>query len=199
MNNIKILIIFLIICAIPFCTNKENKENKEKENTIKSIVNNCLGRKLMIPDSLVIYSPFSNYTMDSIEISNAHFKIYSYINASCPTCIEDILLWNNITPCFVKYNIPIILICESKDNFELIKYFHEQGMIKKFSFPLFFDVKGRYLAENKFMEESPQLETVLTDRENNILLLGNPIRSKEIKDLYLSEILKRMNSTQVLK
>jgi hypothetical protein len=73
---------------------------------------------------------------------------------------------------------------------------HEKGEIKSFSYPFFFDVKRDFFKQNKFMKESPQFETVLTDRENNILVLGNPIRSKKIKDLYLDEILKRMKYSQ---
>ena len=38
------------------------------------------------------------------------------------------------------------------------------------------------------MKESQHLKTVLTDKENRILLFGNPIRSQKIKELYIKEI-----------
>ncbi|MBW6481035.1 MAG: hypothetical protein K0B37_16520 [Bacteroidales bacterium] len=185
----------LIICI--FLTVACNTIEKKREKaSLKLIVENCLGEKLRIPDSLAVYSPSSNYISDSLEISYANFKIYSHINASCPICLEDIKLWNRVSLEFYKYKIPIILIHTSKNNFELFKYKHEKGEIENFPYPFFFDLKSEFLKQNKFMKESSHFETVLTDRENSILLIGNPIHSKEIKDMYLNEIQKRIKDNE---
>ncbi|HYX08420.1 MAG TPA: hypothetical protein VE912_16945, partial [Bacteroidales bacterium] len=102
---------------------------------------------------------------------NSKYKIYSHINASCPTCVSDILLWDNIISDFEKFKVPVILICESDDNFDLFEYIIETGEIKSFSFPFFLDLKSDFYVQNKFMKESSQFETVLTDSNNIILLL----------------------------
>lgn len=188
-NIIKSVIFIIFVDSTISC---QNREKHVKEKYLKSVVENCLGKKLMIPDGLIKYTPFHDYIADSVQLSNAIYKIYSHINASCPTCIRDIKLWNSLISDFGKFKVPVVLICESDDNFELFKYMHETGEIKHFSYPFFFDVKRVFLTQNKFMKESQQFETVLTDKENNILLLGNPIRSKEMKELYLMEIQKRM-------
>lgn len=189
LNILKYIILIIFATLTISC---QNKENQKREAHLKSVIENCLGKKLIIPDSLRIYAPFHNYIADSVQLFNAKFKIYSHINASCPTCVRDILLWNNIIPDFEKLKAPVILICESDDNFDLFKHIIESGEIKSFSYPFFFDLKRDFYRQNKFMKESPQFETVLTDRDNTILLLGNPIRSKEMKDIYLNEIQKRM-------
>jgi len=192
-NNVfKIVKYMILIIFVTLTISCQNKENQKREAHLKSVIENCLGKKLTIPDSLRIYAPFYNYIADSVQLSNARFKIYSHINASCPTCVRDILLWNNIIPSFEKFEVPVILICESDDNFELFKYIIESGEINNFSYPFFLDVKCDFFTQNKFMKESPQFETVLTNRDNTILLLGNPIRSKEMKNIYLNEIQKRM-------
>jgi hypothetical protein len=192
-NNV--LNILRYIIPIIFATltiSCQNKENQKKEAHLKSVVKNCMGEKLIIPDSLKVFAPFDKYVADSAQLSNARFKIYSHINASCPTCVRDILLWNSIIPDFEKLMVPVILICESDDDFDLFKYILETGEIERFSYPFFFDLKRDFYRQNKFMKESLQFETVLTDRDNTILLLGNPIRSKEMQDIYLNEIQKRM-------
>jgi hypothetical protein len=188
-NTLKGVIFVFFVNSTISC---HNREIHLKEAHLKSVVENCLGKKLVIPDNLVKYAPFHDYIADSVQMFNAKYKIYSHINASCPTCIRDIKLWNNIITDFEKFKIPVVLICESDDNFELFNYMHEKGEIKHFSYPFFCDVKRVFLTQNKFMKESPHFETVLTDKENNILLIGNPIRSKEMKELYLKEIQKRM-------
>lgn len=185
MSNIMkgIMLIFLASSSLT-C---QNREVQEKEARLKSVIENSLGKKLIIPDSLIIYAPFCDYISNSALslLSNAKFKIYSHINVSCPTCIRDIQMWNDITLNFRKFKTSLILICESDDNFELFKYMHKAGEIKSVSYPFFFDVKREFFKQNQFMKESPQFETVLTDRDNNILLLGNPIRSKKIENIYI--------------
>ena len=192
-NNVLIILRYIIpIIFANLIISCQNKENQKREAHLKSIVKNCLGEKLIIPDSLRIYAPFHNYLADSVQLSNAKFKIYSHVNASCPTCVRDILLWNKIIPSFKKLGVPVILICESDDNFELFKYIIESGEIRNFFYPFFLCVKCNFLTQNGFMKESLHFETVLTSRENSILLVGSPIHSKEMKDIYLNEIQKRM-------
>jgi hypothetical protein len=54
------------------------------------------------------------------------------------------------------------------------------------------DIENQYTKRNQFMGKAQDFNTVLTDKENNILLLGNPLRSKEMRNIYLMEIIKRM-------
>lgn len=192
LNFVKIIKYILLVLCITSYISCKNRVYQEKNAFLRSVMGNNIGKILILPDSLMVYSPFDNYIMDSLNISLSKFKIYSHINASCPTCIQDIILWDSINTDFNKYKVPIILICDSKDNFELIKYLHETGKIKSFSYPLFFDMKCDFVNQNRFMKESPEFETVLADRENIILLIGNPIHSRGIKDIYLNEIQKRI-------
>ena len=185
-NYIMLFILFSIITAC------KNKDQVEKIESLKSVVENSLGKKLMIPDSLQVYSPFKNYIADSTAVLNSDYKIYSKLNASCGSCISHINLWNDLASEFRKYKVPIILICDSDDQFELIHYFCESGKIKDFGYPFFLDKKNEFAKINKFMMTDKNFETVLTDKNNTILLMGNPMASKGIKELYLKEIQKRI-------
>ncbi len=184
---IKCILLFVCTCSISSC---RDKEDVDKISSLKEVVENTLGKKLILPDSLKTYSPFINYIADSTVAFNSKYKIYSKVKASCGTCISHIDKWNDLVPEFSKYKVPIILICNSDDQFELIQYFCESGKIKNFFYPFFFDKKNEFAKKNKFMEASRDFETVLTDKDNNILLLGNPVHSKSILDLYLKEIKK---------
>ncbi len=190
MSKYRIKNLWFYLFFIFFSLACQSREKDTLESRLKIIIKNNIGKKLILPDSLrAYYISNSNCIADSNEISNANYKIYSHINASCPTCIRDIKLWNRIIiNYFSNLNVPVILVCNSKDNFELIKYIFEKGEIEDFSYPLFFDKKNEYTIENTFMKESQHLKTVLTDKENRILLFGNPIRSQKIKELYIKEI-----------
>ncbi|KQC02756.1 hypothetical protein [Pedobacter sp. Hv1] len=186
----KSILVLIWMCCIISC---KNKEETDEIASLKSVVENTLGKKLIIPASLPTYSPFTNYIADSAAIFNSEYRIYSKVNASCGSCITHINLWKNLIAEFSKYKIPVILVCNSDDQFELIKYFCETGKLKSFSYPFFLDRKNEFVKKNKFMAASKNFETVLTDKNNTILLLGNPAVSKAINKLYLKEIQKRIN------
>lgn len=71
------------------------------------------------------------------------------------------------------------------------------NLIKDFSYPFFLDKKKEFVKKNDFMGKFRGFETVLTDKNNTILLMGNPVKSKEIRELYLKTILnsKKKNSS----
>lgn len=121
MNNIIKYSMILCLFSIISC---KKKQSATKINSLKHIVNNNLGKKLKIPDSLEIYYPFSN-SENNKEMLNSELKIYSHINASCGTCIESLNVWSKLIPELNKKGVQVHLICSSDDKFELLKYFFE--------------------------------------------------------------------------
>jgi hypothetical protein len=177
----KILIGFrkiLLFCSIisTFIACKREEVDNEKVKLFKNIIEVNLGKKLLIPKDLQPYSPFNQNLTDSIKLANSSLKLYSLINTSCSTCLEEINKWDSFASKLKKYKIPVILICKSnKDNFELLKYLCETKKIKKFAYPFFLDINDDYVNKNPFMNASRDFETVLTDKNNSILLIGNPL------------------------
>jgi hypothetical protein len=113
-------------------------------------------------------------------------KIYSHINASCGACIGQIKKWDSYAK---QTKAKVFLILSSEDNFFMFKYLCDSMVdMRSFQHPFFFDTQNKFVSLNPFMKNSVHFETVLTDRKNNILLMGNPILSKKIKDLYETTI-----------
>ncbi len=180
----------MILCLYSIISCKE-KQNTTKINSLKNIVNNNLGEKLKIPDSLEVYYPFSN--SHNKEMLNSELKIYSHIDASCGTCIENLQAWNKLIPELNEKDVQVYLICSSDDKFELLKYFFESKEIDNFHHYLFLDYNNQYIKQNGFMLENKNFETVLINDYNEILLMGEIIFSREMKELYFSEIEKISN------
>lgn len=171
-----------IFCSCMLCcySNKSPTDQQSKAAT----------NKLRLPDTLITYSIGENsLLLDSGQLANyASLKLYAFIDVSCPSCIADIDQWNNVVPEFMKYKVPVLLICFSKNNFEYIKYLFENGQVKKFPFPLFLDVNSQLHKLNTFIKEDESHQVVLTDKHNTILATGNPLFSDDIKALYLNTI-----------
>lgn len=179
----------LCLCSILSC---KKQQHTAKSASLKIVIDESLGEKLIIPDSLEVYDPFES-SRNTKESSKPRLKIYSSIDASCGTCIESLKIWNQLIPEFNKKNVQVNLICSSDNKFDLLKYFFESKEIKNFTHPLLLDHKNHYLKQNRFMNESKNFETVLTNNENTILLIGNPIASNKMKELYFNEIKKYQN------
>lgn len=182
-------ILTFILINVLLCCNSNNRNEKD----IKSIVDNYLGQKLILPDSLRLYKPFSKVVTDRAEMAGAKFKIYTHIDVSCSVCVNSIKSWDSIAPQFFQFKTPFFLICGSNDDFEFMKYLFESKEIKSFPYPLFLDLNDQYIANNQFMNESSHFETVLTDDKDKILLLGNPIHSVKTREMYLNELNKIIN------
>tara|TARA_R110001583_G_scaffold54028_2_gene166069 strand:+ start:2212 stop:2790 length:579 start_codon:yes stop_codon:yes gene_type:complete len=185
-NIVKISMILLYIFSIISC---EKKHKNTQVNSFKFVIDNNLGEKLLIPDSLELYHPFTVINNNK-KVLNSKLKIYTHIDASCGTCIETLKAWNNLIPEINREGVQVILICSSDNKFELLKFYFESKEIKNFSHPLFLDHKNNFMEKNRFMSESKNFETVLTDKNDKILLIGNPNFSNKIKELYFKEIKK---------
>jgi hypothetical protein len=181
----------LITCCVAVLFFACNKSGNSKEQiAIKSELETILGSTLKIPDSLTTYEPFEKYAFTAEEILNAEYRVFTFVDASCGSCIGKIDKWENFSIGLAKYNVPIAMICISDDNFELLKYFCETDAIKSYSFPFFLDHKNEYRSKNTFMTNG-SYHTVLVNKDNEILMLGNPTRSQKISDLFFKELDKR--------
>lgn len=182
--QLSIIIIFFLSC------NKNNYDKEDLESLTK-VVKNTLGQELSIPDNIYLYKPFSNYKKDSVEIKNSELKIYAEVNVSCGTCIKKIRKWISFIEESKNSNIPVIIVMNSEDNFKLLKYMINSGDITDFPYPFFLDKDNEFSKINEFIKNSDGFKTILTDKNNRIILLGNPLQSEKMKELYIREINKK--------
>lgn len=140
-------------------------------------------------DSLSVYDPFK--TSNGQKEEQPGFTIVSYINVSCPSCIVEIDKWNEFIGDMKSKDCKVKLVLYSKDNFEYIKYLFESNELKKFPHILYLDTKNVFDRNNPLFNEFDTDKTVLTDKENIVILKGNPLHSKEMKAAYLEAIQKK--------
>jgi hypothetical protein len=185
-NNLTFFLKSLLLLLLLSCNNSKN--DKKKIDHLENIISKNLGKTLNIPTELEMYYPFSDSKIDSLVISNSKYKIYTNIDASCGSCISQIKKWQKFAVELEKIKVPVILIFHSNDKFELLKFLCESNKIEGFPYPFFLDKKNEYEKLNKFVYDHESFKTTMTDTNNKILLFGNPLASKGIKEMYLSNI-----------
>ena len=184
----KLIYIYIVLFVFIFAYFSCNKGKTNEEEQIEYVIENNLGKQLFIPENIITYKPFNNYFADSLMISNSEYKIYSLVNASCSVCVDNIIKWNLLYDEFKNKKIPIVLIFKSDDNFELLKFACEKGIVRGFPYPFFLDTDNSFYKKNIFMKVNKHLETVLTDKNNRIILFGNPLFNANIKKKYMEII-----------
>ncbi len=140
---------------------------------------------------LTKYDPF-NTGIELIEndsVLNRNYTAISYINVSCPTCIEEIDKWAEFYKEVRNEHLNILLIFFSKDRFEYIMFLIETGVIKDFPFPFYLDETGSFSASNPVFNDPVADKTLLIDKPKRELIKGNPLHKENIKQQYL-EILE---------
>ncbi|MBS1592594.1 MAG: hypothetical protein JST07_10870 [Bacteroidetes bacterium] len=142
-------------------------------------------------DSLTEYNPFNISTKEITP--KPYYTIITYINVSCSVCIAEIDKWNEFFDTASNGNLQIKLIFYSEDKFEYIKYLSETNGIKKFPFPFYLDNKETFAIKNPIFKDKTVDKTILINKNGNIVLIGNPLHSKEIESKYLNKIQQKNN------
>jgi hypothetical protein len=179
-----LLVLFFISC-----------KQEIKKNTFSDFQNSRIQNQEELQvkwsDSLKVYNPF-NLTLvsDNQVLTQSKFKVYVYLNLACSSCLDELNEWSKLSILFKEKKVELRMICYAKDNFEYFKYLYESKEIKQLPFPFFLEEKFDFSKHNKMFKKYEMNQIALTDNEDNILLFGNIIHSKDIYNTFLNIINK---------
>ncbi len=135
-----------------------------------------------------MYLPF--YENDSISqedfdqyYRNQPLKIVDYLNGDCSMCFDKLDFWkkflNDLALNHCK--IPILIYSNSFCKEQLLENIN--GM---WPYPWIFDEKNQFLKDNELID--PLYQTMLLDKDNKVLIIGNPRHNDALKSLYIKTI-----------
>lgn len=173
----RLYLFFILITSISSC-NIDNKTNK-------SILSEWIGKNFIFPPNVQFVNNISQKE-ETLNL-NKKFKLVTYIDSiGCIACKLKMHLWKDLIKEFENVsqnNISFVFIINSKDNKE-INYILEES---EFEYPVCFDKNDLFNKTNNF-PKNIELQTFLLDKDNNVILVGNPLFSISIKNLYLRQI-----------
>ena len=141
-------------------------------------------KNIIDTSGLRLYNPFN------ITAPLKKTYITSYINASCPSCINELNLWAEFQKEIKRRNnsdstvfIPILF---SKDDFIFIQHLFSSGKINAMPFYFLLDEKNRFLERNNFLKNNSDFHnTVVIDSDDEVIYGGNPITDKKSREKIL--------------
>jgi hypothetical protein len=173
------------------------KENKRKQ-TIQQVVSDWTGKEIAFPNGISCQSMGNDIACP--DFSNSNYKILLYVDsAGCSSCRLKLAEWNRIiaeADSFFAGEIDFLFFFQPKkqDEKELQFMFKQQN----FRHPVFIDTNNELDRLNQLPNEA-EYQCFLLDKDNKVLLVGNPSINTGIWRLYkrlISESESKLTSTK---
>jgi len=182
----KQLLLFLLIVVCSVCSCKDNKNKKQGE--IVKIVSEWAGKEILFPESLTCYV-YGKEKLPGfcIEYFQKEFKILLYVDsAGCSDCRLNLFEWKQLmeeADSLFHGKVGFLLFFQPKSVKEMTFLFVREH----FDYPVFMDINGTINRLNRF-PQAMQYQCFLLDKDNKVLMVGNPTLNQKIWELYKSQI-----------
>ncbi|MDR2146939.1 MAG: hypothetical protein LBE91_10820 [Tannerella sp.] len=189
MKYIKTISFIFIVCVIISCIKNKNTGNAKK------IIVEWVGETILFPQNLDCMMRDS--MMQCPETDNSNYKILLYIDSlGCTSCRTKLPKWR-------KLIVESDTLFENKPDFLFffqpkINGIKELKILLKsngFDYPVFVDRENKIMQLNSFPKE-PEYQCFLLDKNNKVVIVGNPIYNPAIWELYKKIIRENGNADE---
>ena len=171
----KCILLLLLFQIIFSC---KNSQDSEYEN----IVNEWIGKEILLPkisEGNKLYNPDSN------------LKIVTRINGNCYSCLSRLKNWKPfVEEVNNKYNIPVFIYMVISDS-SIYTEINKKEI--HFEYPVIFDTNNEFQKSNNLAQNNI-FHTMLLNKSNKVILIGNPINNTKLKELYIEQVINHNNS-----
>lgn len=145
-----------------------------------------INRQIIFPKSM----PFTIYSKDTVMYDiQKQYKIMTYVSSDdCTPCVLKLSGWRDFMKeidSISSKSVSYLFVVHPKNRIDLIN--HQRSY--SFNFPMFVDNEDSVNILNEFSENS-LLRTFLLDKDDRVILIGNPILNPNVCKLY-TDYMKR--------
>lgn len=179
--------IIIILISIVGLSCKKQKQDTE----LLQLVKEWHGKEIRFPENAI----FTLYGKDTVDyvIPQSSYKVLVYTDsAGCIDCKLQLQKWQELieyTNSISNGEIPFLFFFHPKDYKELCQLFKRD----LFDMPTCIDFNGELNKLNNF-PLLPQFHTLLLDKDNKVSVIGNPVHSTDIRDLYIKQISEKYDT-----
>lgn len=173
----KTYIIIIIVIGIVACADSRTKQ-------IRTFLKDKKGRLFFTPDSfnVKVLEKDSTYSILASKkfVNASSFRITTSINGDCYACVNELKEWELLIDKFDENKVKFLFFIYA-DSFARFELLNDSEI--NFKYPVIFDYKNDYAIKNEIPDDY-LLNTMLIDSIGKIIVVGNPLKSKEIMELY---------------
>jgi len=181
-NNI--FIFFILILSLS-CS--------DKSSLSKELIK-LKSRTMVLPTSEMITSFVEDSTYK--DFSKAELKLIIYIDSTeCMSCrIKRLYDWNRLIKLDSRYNGRMkyyFVFCPPKGQVKQTLRSIKLGALK---YPIIVDETNKFIKDNPQIPSDIRLHTFLLDKENKVILAGDPLRNKKLRKIFYREVRQRLEN-----
>lgn len=164
-------------------------QNSQKEE-FTHLVQEWQGKEIVFPKEIT----FTQFVTDTVDyqIPTSDYKVLVFVDSiGCVSCKLQLPKWKKLiaqVDSITGKAVPFLFFFQSKDNKDL-RYILKRD---QFDYPICIDYKNELNRLNQF-PSNMTFQTFLLDRDNKVIVIGNPIHNLAIQDLYLKQITNNLN------
>ncbi|MGV8096506.1 MAG: hypothetical protein AB2L24_32010 [Mangrovibacterium sp.] len=180
----KILIVVFAMIEVLACTDSRTKQ-------ITTFLKDKKGKLICFPDFFNVKNLKQDSTYSFLAskkfINYPSLRVVTSINGDCHACINQLKEWTSIIDEFPKEKVKFLFFINAENyaSFELMND-SEIGFI----YPVIYDYNNGYILKNEIPDDN-LLNTMLIDSVGKIIIVGNPLQSKELLKLYKDAIVEK--------
>ena len=175
------LIILLLTIFLSAC------QDKQKE-IITLLVKEWQGKQILFPENMV-FTRFASDTTNFV-IPTSDYKVLVFVDSiGCTSCKLQLSRWKEFiryTDSISKKNIPFLFFFQFDDQWEI----HSLLIRENFDKPICLDRSDSLNQLNHFPKDI-RFQVFLLDKNNKVVVIGNPVHNPNVKELYLEEISRK--------
>lgn len=180
--NLLILLLFLFSCQ------------DKKKDEIKRLVSEWQGKEIRFPQDMV----FTRFTSDTVDFTlpESSHKVLVFVDSiGCTSCKLQLHRWKELiqyTDSITQGTVPFLFFFQSDDKKEIGYLLKKDNL----DLPICLDQSDRLNGLNHFPADG-RFQTFLLDKDNKVVVIGNPILNPNIRELYLKEITGKQPVSQI--
>lgn len=175
MNKFLYIILFCFFCSC----------QESKKEQFARLVQEWQGKEIFFPKELT----FTRFVTDTVDyqIPVSEYKVLVYVDSiGCTSCKLRLPRWKKLiaqVDSLTGGRVPFLFFFQSKDDKELRYVLRRDN----FDRPVCIDRQNEIERLNKFPSDIT-FQTFLLDKNNRVVVIGNPIHNLTVEDLYLKQI-----------
>ena len=173
--------VLYFFCCILFLLSCQESRKEQLTHLIKE----WSGKEIKFPDNLI----YTRLITDTIHytIPESANKVLVYVDSiGCVSCKLQLPKWKEFIAQIDSVSnetVPFLFFFQPKDKKELRHILRRDN----FSLPVCIDTEDRFNKLNHFPSEM-MFQTFLLDKDNKVVVIGNPIHNLKVRDLYLQKV-----------
>lgn len=173
----KVLPLVFLFCLLS-CKKDSKREFSEQ-------INHWMGRQIEYPNDMV----FVKFAKDTVAFpfEKSDYKVLVYVDSTgCTSCKLQLQKWKNLmaqTDSLIDKQVSYLFVFQTKDPKEL----HNLLIKDDFNYPIVVDSTDSFNIINN-LPENAIFHTMLLDKDDKVMVIGNPIHNPSVKDLYLQRL-----------